>query len=244
MPRLVGHDVVQYARLLNRVGYLAEYLGIPALIKPIYVILTDKVEIILVLRYHEIIYVQILYELVKDKVHSELIAVDKEHSRVEEIVARNTDYLFNVSAVFIDLNHCLLVAGTYVSVLYVGVVKLADISLNYRIAVDIYCLVVFGEHLGDKQSVIGSLGIVISDRELFGDRVKMLGNVIEGDLEIVVLKIVKMLLHSVCYFCVKHVYPVIVILGRVLYHRAKRDYCIFYKIVVARVKYRYYWSAH
>ena len=157
MPGLVCHNVVQHLRLLNRVRQRAEHLRVPALVEPVNVILADKIEIVLVLRHHKVVVVQIVNKLVKHKMQPELLAVDKHKPRIEKVVARNTHDLLNVSAVLVYLHHYLLVTRAQVSVLYVGQINLAYISPDDRVAVDVHSLAVIREHLCDKQSVIRRL---------------------------------------------------------------------------------------
>jgi hypothetical protein len=146
---------VQNIRFLDGVMNIAKDLGVPALIEPENVILADEVEIILILRNDEIINIKVFDKLIKNLFISELNAVDKQHTRVKEIVSRNANDLFGIGAVFVYLHHRLLVTSAYVAFADVGREKLADITLNDRVAVNIDSLVVHGEHFGDKESVIG-----------------------------------------------------------------------------------------
>lgn len=54
----------------------------------------------------------------------------------------------------------------------------------YRVAVDVYHLFQLREHIGNKQSVIGGLGIIIAYGKIFGKLFKIFGDVIENYLAV------------------------------------------------------------
>ena len=161
MPRLVGHNVVEDAGFLDGVGDLTEDLGVPSLIQPVDVILAEHVEVVLILRNDEVVGAEQGHEFVQDPPLAESAAVDEENARVEEGVAGDAKHLFHVGAVFVDLNHCLLMAGAHVGAPDIGQIHFADIALHDRVTVNVDRLVIFGEHLGDEQAEIGGLGVVI-----------------------------------------------------------------------------------
>ncbi len=73
--------------LLDGIIYLTESLRVPALIQPVYMVLADKVEIVLVLGHHKVIIMQIVYKLIQHKMQPELFTVYKHKTCVEKVVA-------------------------------------------------------------------------------------------------------------------------------------------------------------
>ena len=219
MPGLVHHAVVDYARLFDREGDIVKHLRVPALIQPVDAVFADDVEVVFVLRHHEVVLMQIIYEFVQHEVEAEFAQVEQQHAGVEEIVARDAQRFFDVVAEHVRLDHDLLVAGADVRVADVGEVQIADIALHDGVAVNIYRFVVLGEHFGNEQAVIRGFRIVVAQRQSVPDRRQIFRHVAEADDKILVLQPPERRLHLGRDPGVQHEYAVLIIAGGVLLHR-------------------------
>ena len=220
MPGLVSHYVVKHVRLAYVVviDYPLGKLGVPPLVKQLDVPLAYNVEVILVLRYNKVVYAEELYKFVEQSCLAPGVAIYKHHTRVEEYASVYSDDLFCISSVHIHLRHSLLDTRTDIKAVYIGVVKLADVTGHNSVGVDVYCLIVLGKHIRYKKAEIGGLCIVVPDRELVLYLFKITAHVFKCYLEAVVCKAECFFHHSLGYVGVKHVDAVFSRRICILYH--------------------------
>jgi hypothetical protein len=147
-------------------------------------ILADQIQIVLVLCDHEVVVMEIVDELIQNEMKPELFAVDQHHACVKEIVAGYAHNLLDIITELTALHHSLLMAGTEVSVTDLGEIQPADVSADDRIAVQIQGLGILREHFRDKETIVGRLGIIVPERKLVGNGLKILGHIYEPDLDI------------------------------------------------------------
>ena len=218
---------------------LPEDLGIPALRQEFHMVLADHVQIIFVLRHHKVINVQKPCKLLQHLLTAELLAVEQKHAGVEVTVAVDAQALFNVSAVFLHLYHCLFMAGTHVTASQLVAVKLRNIAANDRIAVDIDRLVKLGEHLRNEKAVIGGLGIIVPDGKLIADRLQVVAYVVKANGHVFPLHPVNRLHGLRGDIGMKNMKIIPVLGGSVFQNGSDGNHCELGKTVIASVKNRY-----
>ena len=176
---------MNYAEILFLAGYFSEGFDVPALVQEFNVSLADDIEVILVLGDDEVIEIQKLIEPAEHLFFAELSAIEEQHTGVEVIVAVDPKAFFDVFAVFLDLHHCLFVAGADVIIADIGKEKSGNISDDHGIAVDVDGFIELRKHFGDEKAVIGGFGIVIAYGQQLADGFKVFADVIEDNTDVI-----------------------------------------------------------
>ena len=245
VPGLVEHDVMQDLCFLDRIGDDSEDLGVPSLVQKQHVVLAQQVQVVLVLCDDAVVDLKDLDEALQDVALAEGPAVDQEHSCIEVKVPVQAETFLDVSAVLVNLDHCLLVACSEDIVADVGIEELCHIALNDGIAVDVDGLVILGMHVGDEEPEVGSLGVVVPERELVGYGLQIIRDILEVDLKAIALQPFGLDLALRSHIGVQEVDPVCAALSLcILAQRVQGDYSVFEKTLVQSVEDRDYLIGH
>lgn len=185
MPRLGSHYVVKNRNFLLLAGDSVVDFGVPFAGQKFYSVLKKQIEIVLVLRYYEIVHAEQFAEFFENVAFAVTRGVYKQDSGVEISVSVYSENLFDVRAESLVVRHYALVHGAGVHSVDIGIEKLRNILFHHRVAVDINNLVVLGEHIGDKQAVVRGFGVVIANGQVARKFFKIGRNVVEGNVAIV-----------------------------------------------------------
>ena len=98
-------------------------------------------------------------------IFTKLFTIDDQHPRIEIIVAFHPKHLLHISAIYLFLDHHLLLARSHISIPEIISIQLCNIPQHNRIAVDINGFVYFRKHFRDKQAKICCFGIIIPKRK-------------------------------------------------------------------------------
>ena len=245
VPGLVEHDVMQDLCFLNRIGDDSEDFGIPSLVQKQHMVLAQQVQVVLVLCDNAVVDLKDLDEALQDIALAEGPAVDQKHACIEVKVSVQTEAFLDVSAVLVNLNHCLLVACSEDIVADVGIEEFGHIVLDDGVAVDVDGLVILGMHVGDEKPEISGLGVVVPERELVGYGLEVIRNIFEVDLKTLTLELFCLDLALCGYVGVQEVDSVCAVLSLcILAKRVQGDYSVFEETLIESVEDRDYLIGH
>ena len=97
----------------------------------------------------------------------------------EVFISRNTKHLFNVGAEHVHLKHDLFRGGGNDRIPHFGAIQLSNIAKHHDIAVEIKTSVILREKLGDKETVVGRLRIVVAQMQFTAKGIQLFLNVNE-----------------------------------------------------------------